>query len=359
MNRRDILRGTTLAAAAAAFPAPALAQPAPKIQWRLASSYPRSLDTLYGASVEISQRVAAATDGAFDIRVYAGGEIVPGLQVLDAVQAGTVQCGHTASYFYVGKDPSFAFDTAIPFGLNTRQHNAWVYQGGGMALLRDLFKSYNVVNFPAANTGCQMGGWYRKEIKTVEDLKGLKMRIGGFAGQVVSRLGVIPQQIAGGDLYPALERGTIDAVEWSGPYDDEKLGFHKVAPHYYYPGWWEGTANVSLLVNLDEWNKLPKRYQAILDQAATAANVSCTAKYDVLNPPAAKRLISAGAKFHAFPREVMEASYRAASDLYDETSAKNPQFAKLYQHYRQFRDEEFLWWRIAEFNYDHFVLSHR
>lgn len=359
MKRRDLLRGIALAGAAtASFPAPALARTEPKIQWRLASSYPKSLDTLYGASVEIAERVAAATDGAFEIRVFAGGEIVPGLQVLDAVRNGTVQCGHTASYFYVGKDPTFAFDTAIPFGLNTRQHNAWIYQGGGMALLREFFKDYNIINFPAANTGTQMGGWYRKKILSVEDLRGLKMRIGGFAGQVVSKLGVIPQQIAGGDIYPALDRGAIDAVEWSGPYDDEKLGFYKVAPHYYYPGWWEGTANVSLFINIDEWNRLPKSYQAILEQAAAASNLSCTAKYDVLNPPAAKRLISAGAQFRAFPAEVMEASYKAAFELYEETAAKNPKFDKIYRHFMAFRKDILMWWQIAEFNFDYFVLSH-
>lgn len=360
MKRRDMLCGVALAGAAAApFAAPAIAQTTPKVQWRLASSYPKSLDTLYGASVEIAARVAAATDKAFDIRVFAGGELVPGLQVLDAVQNGTVQCGHSASYFYVGKDPTFAFDTAIPFGLNTRQQNAWLYHGGGMSLMRDFFKDYNLVNIPAANTGTQMGGWYRKEIRSVDDLRGLKMRIGGLAGQVVSKLGVIPQQIAGGDIYPALDKGAIDAVEWSGPYDDEKLGFYKVAPHYYYPGWWEGTANVSLFVNLDEWNRLPRRYQAILEQAAAAANLSSTAKYDVLNPPAAKRLISAGAQFRAFPAEVMEAGYRAAFDLYEGIAAKNPKFAKVYQGWKAFRDDALLWWRIAEFNYDYFVLSHR
>ncbi len=360
MKRRDVLRGVALAgAAAASFPAPAIAQSTPRIQWRLASSYPKSLDTLYGASVEIARRVAEASDHRFEIRVYAGGEIVPGLQVLDAVQNGTVQCGHSASYFYVGKDPTFAFDTAIPFGLNTRQQNAWLYHGGGLPLLRAFFKTYNVVNFPAANTGTQMGGWYRKEIRSVDDLQGLKMRIGGLAGQVVSKLGVIPQQIAGGDIYPALDKGAIDAVEWSGPYDDEKLGFYKVAPHYYYPGWWEGTANVSLLVNLDEWNRLPKRYQAILEQSAAAANLSSTAKYDVLNPPAAKRLIAAGAQFRPFPAEVMEAAYKVAFDLYKETAETNAKFANIYHNWMQFRTDMLSWWRVAEFNFDYFALSHR
>lgn len=361
MKRRDFLSGAAVGAAAVAssLPAPAIAQTTPKIQWRMASSFPKSLDTIYGGGEEVARRVSEATDGNFSIRVYAGGEIVPGLQVLDAVQNGTVQCGHTVSYYYVGKDPTFAFDASIPFGLNARQQNAWMYHGGGMELMRDFFKDYNIVNFPAGNTGTQMGGWFRKEIKTIDDLKGLKMRIGGWAGAVMQKMGVVPQQIAGGDIYPALEKGTIDAVEWVGPYDDEKLGFYKVAPYYYYPGWWEGGPNVSLLVNIAEWEKLPKAYQAILEQAAAAANISMTAKYDVQNPAATKRLISAGAQLRPFSKEIMEASYKAAFELYDETAAKNPKFKKIFEPWKAFLADEQLWWRVAEFNYDYFVLSHQ
>ena len=245
MERRKFLGGATagaaaVAALAASFPKPAIAENLPEIKWRLASSYPKNLDTIFGALDRMCQRIAAATDGKFQIRPFAAGEIVPGLQVLDAVQNGTVEAGQTASYYYVGKDPTFAFDCAVPFGLNARQQNAWMYVGGGLELMRDFFKDYNIVQFPAGNTGAQMGGWFRTEIKSVDDLKGLKFRIAGIAGKVLASLGVVPQQIAGGDIYPALEKGTIDAAEWVGPYDDEKLGFYKVAKYYYYPGFWEG-----------------------------------------------------------------------------------------------------------------------
>ena len=244
MQRRKFLRtagvGGGAAAVAGTLAAPAVAQSMPEVKWRLASSFPKSLDTIYGAGEFFAKRVAALTDNKFQIRVFAAGEIVPGLQVVDAVQNETVECGHTASYYYVGKDPTFAFDTAIPFGLNTRQHNAWVYFGGGLELMREFYKEYKMTSFLMSHTGAQMGGWWRKEIKSPEDMKGVKMRIGGFAGQVMAKLGVVPQQIAGGDIYPALEKGTIDAAEWVGPYDDQKLGFNKVAPYYYYPGWWEG-----------------------------------------------------------------------------------------------------------------------
>ncbi|MFS2010572.1 TRAP transporter substrate-binding protein [Azospirillum sp. CT11-132] len=357
MKRRSFLTSAGVGVAASTLAAPAIAQTQPEIHWRLASSFPKSLDTIYGAADTIAARVAAATDGKFQIRPFAAGEIVPGLQVLDAVQNGTVECGHTASYYYVGKDPTFTFDATVPFGLNARQQNAWIYNGGGMPLLREFFDGYGVVNFPAGNTGVQMGGWFRKEIKTVEDLKGLKFRIGGFAGQVLAKLGVVPQQIAGGDIYPSLEKGTIDAAEWIGPYDDEKLGFNKVAKYYYYPGWWEGGLTVSLLVNKQQWEQLPKQYKAVLEAACFEANVTMAAKYDAENPAALKRLVGGGAQLRPFPRDVMEACYKAATELYDETAKTNPKFAKIYEPWKKFRDDEYLWFRVAENSFDNFAFT--
>src|SRR5690242_15037761 len=280
MKRRQFLTSAGIGAAATAVAAPAIAQSQPEIKWRCASSFPKSLDTIFGASELIAKRVAAATDDKFQIRIFAAGEIVPGLQVLDAVQGNTVECGHSASYYYVGKDPTFAFETTVPFGLNTRQQMAWMYQGGGIDLFREFFKDYNVTQFPAGQTGAQMGGWFRKEIKTVEDLKGLKFRIAGLAGQILAKLGVVAQVIAGGDIYPALEKGTIDAAEWVGPYDDEKLGFYKVAKYYYYPGWWEGQAQLSVYINSGEWAKLPKSYQAVMAAACAEAETWMLGKYD-------------------------------------------------------------------------------
>ncbi|WP_376959573.1 TRAP transporter substrate-binding protein [Azospirillum sp. A26] len=357
MKRRSFLTSAGVGVAASTLAAPAIAQSQPEIHWRLASSFPKSLDTIYGAADTIAARVAAATDGKFTIRPFAAGEIVPGLQVLDAVQNGTVECGHTASYYYVGKDPTFTFDATVPFGLNARQQNAWIYNGGGMALLREFFDGYGVMNFPAGNTGVQMGGWFRKEIKTVEDLKGLKFRIGGFAGQVLAKLGTVPQQIAGGDIYPSLEKGTIDAAEWIGPYDDEKLGFNKVAKYYYYPGWWEGGLNVSLLVNKQQWDQLPKQYKAVLEAACFEANLTMNAKYDAENPAALRRLVAGGAQLRPFPREVMEACYKAATELYDETAKTNPKFAKIYEPWKKFRDDEYLWFRVAENSFDNFAFT--
>jgi len=351
MRSYTFLAGAVALAASAAVAAAEL----PEVKWRLQSSFPKSLDTLHGGAEQVARRVGDITGGRFQISVFAAGEIVPPLQVLDAVQNGTVQAGHTAGYYYFGKDPAFAFATAVPFGLNARQQQAWMNYGGGLALLRELYGQYNVINFPAGHTGAQMGGWFRREIHTLEDLKGLKMRIAGLGGVVLSRLGVVPQQIGGPDIYPALEKGTIDAAEWVGPYDDEKLGFHKVAPHYYYPGWWEGGPTLDVIVNLDAWRALPPPYQAALEAAAAEAQLHMLAKYDAANTAAMKRLIAAGVKLHAFPPEVMRAAYLAATQYYEETAAVNPRFRKVYESMRAFRNEVVPWHSLAEGRFDTFM----
>ncbi len=330
----------------------------PEVKWRLASSFPKSLDTIFGAAERLADRVAKLTNNKFQIRVFAGGELVPGLQVLDAVSQGTVECGHTASYYYVGKNKAFAFDTAMPFGLTARQQNAWIYHGGGLDLLRNFFKNYGVVNFPGGNTGTQMGGWFRKEINSLADLKGLKMRIPGIAGEIMSRLGVVTQTLAGSDIYPALEKGTIDAAEWVGPYDDEKLGFYKVAQHYYYPGWWEGGPNLSFLINAKAWAKLPATYQAAFEVATAEANLHMLAQYDAENPAALGRLVRAGTKLRPFPQDIMLAALKVANQLYAEESAKNPAFKKIYEPWNRFRNDQFQWFRVAELSYANFTFNH-
>ncbi len=363
MQRRSFLKkaGLGLAAGAAAAPglvnAQAPAAGLPTVSWRMAGSWPKSLDTLYGSMEEISKRVSTATGGKFTIKVFAAGEIVGGLQVLDAVQNGTVECGHTATYYYFGKDPTFAFSCAVPFGLNARQQNAWMYHGGGKELMREFYKDYNCMQFSAGNTGAQMGGWFRKEIKTLADLKGLKFRVSGFAGLALTKLGVVPQQIAGGDVYPALEKGTIDGAEWVGPYDDEKLGFYKVAKYYYYPGWWEGGPELDVLVNIKAWEALPKEYQAILEAACAESNVSMLAKYDTLNPAALKRLVANGVQLRPFSNEIMAACYKAANEVYAEISAKNAKFKKVYDAMVKFRTDQVQWFSIAENRYDNFMIA--
>jgi TRAP-type mannitol/chloroaromatic compound transport system substrate-binding protein len=355
MKRRQFIKVAGAGLAAGAVASPAIAQSTPEVKWRLTSSFPKSLDTIFGAAEVFSKLVSEATDGKFQIQVFAAGEIVPGLQAADAVQNGTVESCHTASYYYVGKDPTFAFGTAVPFGLNSRQGNAWFYHGGGQEMLNDFYKKYNIYSLPGGNTGTQMGGWFRKEVKTVADMKGLKMRIGGFAGVVLSKLGLVPQQIAAGDIYPSLEKGTIDAAEWVGPYDDEKLGFYKVAKYYYYPGWWEGGPELDCFVNLKAWAELPKEYQAAFEAACHEANVDMMAKYDALNPPALRRLVAAGVQLRPFPQAILEASYKAAEEVYEETSAKNENFKKIFTEWKKFRDEQIRWFGVSEARFDGFM----
>jgi TRAP-type mannitol/chloroaromatic compound transport system substrate-binding protein len=358
MKRRQFVKAVGLGVAASAIAAPAIAQSNPEIKWRMTCSWPKSLDTLFGAAEMMAKQVAEATDGKFQIQVFAAGEIVPGLQVVDAVQNGTVECGHTASYYYFGKDPTFAFGTSVAFGPNARLNQGWFTLGGGKELLNEFYKKYNCTAMLAGNTGCQMGGWFRKEINSVDDLKGLKMRIGGFPGRVIQKLGAVPQQIAAGDIYPALEKGTIDAAEWVGPYDDEKLGFYKVAPHYYYPGWWEGGSMIMAFINLDKWNALPKHYQAILEQAATYASTWCLAKYDLVNPAALRRLLAGGAKLHGFSPAIMEACFKAAHELHTEISAENASFKKVLESMTDFTKNGYQWFQVAELGYDSFMVQH-
>jgi len=360
MKRREFLKSASVGlAASTAVAAPAIAQSMPEIKWRMATSWPKSLDTLYGGCEYFAKRIAEMSDNKFQVQVFAAGEIVPGLQVLDAVQNGTVEIGNTACYYYWGKDAALTFGTALPFGVNTRQMNAWLRFGEGEALMNELLAKYNIIAFAAGNTGAQMGGFFRKEIKTVDDLKGLKFRVGGFAGTILAKLGVVPQQLAAGDIYPALEKGTIDAAEWVGPYDDEKLGFVKIAPHYYYPGWWEGCGQGHNMINITKWNELPKTYKSAIETASGDAWAWVIGKYDYANPPALKKLVSQGAQLRAFPQPVLEACYKAANEVYAEHSKSNPMFKKLYDSLLAFRGDSTAWNQVAELGFDSFMMRMR
>jgi TRAP-type mannitol/chloroaromatic compound transport system substrate-binding protein len=295
------------------------------VRWRLTTSFPKTLDTLYGACEMFAKAMADLSDQKFEVSVYGPGEIVPAFQVFDAVANNTVEMGNSASYYYIGKDLAFAFGTAVPFGLNTRQMNAWLAYGGGLDMLNELYSPFGILGIPFGNTTAQMGGWFRKEIKTLDDLKGLKFRVGGVAGQVLSRLGVVPQQIPPGDIYPALEKGTIDAAEWIGPYDDEKLGFLKVAPYYYYPGWWEGCANGFLYINSAKWAELAKTLSEHGDDCRGQVAADLTAKYDARNAAAIKRLVAAGAQLRPFSNDILDASFKATNELFRRGVRQEPE----------------------------------
>jgi TRAP-type mannitol/chloroaromatic compound transport system substrate-binding protein len=359
MKRRQFLAAAGTGAVAAAIAKPAIAQSMPEIKWRVTSSFPKSLDTAYGAVETISKYVAEVTDNKFQIQPFAAGEIVPPFQAVDAVSNATVEMCHTAAYYFIGKDPTFALYCSVPFGLNSRQQNAWFQDHGGQDMLNEFGKKFNLYGIAGGNTGTQMGGWFRKEVKTVADFNGLKMRIGGWAGKTLQKLGAVPQQIPGGDIYPALEKGTIDAAEWVGPYDDEKLGFYKVAKYYYYPGWWEGGTALHFFINTDKWNGLPKTYQSLLTAAAGYTNMDVQAKYDARNPLALKRLVAGGAVLRPFSEEVLDASLKASNEVNAETSAVNPDFKKIWESQLAFRNDENLWWQVAEYTFETFMIRSR
>jgi TRAP-type mannitol/chloroaromatic compound transport system substrate-binding protein len=359
MERRSFIRQTGLAGVLAAGIAPAVVHAQQALRWRLASSFPKSLDTIYGGGEVFAKKVGEMTGGKFQISVHAAGEIMPAFGVVDGVQNGTVEMAHTVPYYFFGKDETFAIGASIPFGLNSRQMTAWMLEGNGLKLMRDFYRNYNIINFPGGNTGAQMGGWFRKEINAVADMKGLKFRIGGFAGRIIERLGAVPQNLPGGDIYPALEKGTIDAAEWVGPYDDQKLGFNKVAPHYYYPGWWEGGPQVDLFINTKAYDALTPEYKAIVEAASSHAHVDMQAKYDARNPGALKQLVGAGTKLHRFPKDVMEACFKVSMDYYSELSGKNPAWKKVYEDYTKFRADQVLWFRFAEAAFDDFMQAQK
>jgi len=363
LKRRSFLKGAGLAAAGGiattSIAMPAIAQSAPEVNWRMVSSFPKSLDTIFGTAETFARFVSEATDGKFQIQVFGPGEIVGGLQVLDAVSNGTIEAGHTPTYFYYGREPALGFGTGIPFGLNARQQHSWWHFGGGKEITNEVLGTMGCTSLACGNSGAQMGGFFRKEINTVEDLDGLKFRIGGIGGQVLSRLGVVPQQIAPADIYPALERGTIDAVEFVGPYDDEKLGFHKVAKYYYAPGFWEGGAMLHAIINEEKMNELPEVYRHILFQAAESANNWMLAKYDSVNAPALRRLVAGGAELRYFPQPVMEAALKVANEYYDEMSEENEYFRRAYESMRNYRNDALLWWPVCELAYDNFMARTR
>ncbi len=347
VSRRNFAR-LSVATAAVGVAAPAIAQQQPAIKWRLTSSFPKNLEGLWGASPTVAKFVHDMTDGKFEIQPFAAGEIVPGLQVLDAVQNGTVECGHSYSGYYVGKNPALIFDGSLPFGLTPRQHYAWYLIGDGKKLIDELYDGFGVVSIPMGNTGGQTFGWFRKEIKSPADFNGVKMRVAGFGGRVLAKLGVIPQQIAGGDIYPALEKGTLDAAEWVGPHDDEKLGFHKVAKYMHIPGVLEMEANSSLYVNKAALNALPASYQSILRAASYYAMVEMLARYDALNAKAINRVVAAGAQIVVLTPDTLRALRNALEQVLDEESAKSEQFKKVSDHWRAFRAEQHRWFSIAD-----------
>ena len=359
MDRRSVIKKAGLAGVLAAGMAPAVhAQAA--VRWRLASSFPKSLDTIYGGAEVMAKAVKAMSGGKFEISVHAGGELMPPFGVVDGVQNGTVEMTHTVPYYFYGKNPAFALGSAIPFGLNARQMSAWMMHGNGRKLMNELYGAYGMTSLAGGNTGVQMGGWFRKQIKSIADFKGMKMRLGGgLVGEVMQGIGAVPQSIPGGEIYQALEKGTIDAAEWVGPYDDQKLGFNKVAPFYYYPGWWEGGPEVDFYINQKAIDALSAENKAILEAACAMAAGDMLAKYDAFNPTALKQLVAAKTKVLPFPNDVLEASYQASMKVFEANNAKSAEWKKIYADLRNFQRDQVLWFRFAESKFDAFMATRK
>lgn len=328
----------------------------PLVRWRMATSWPHSLDTIFGGAETISRRVREMSDGRFLIQPFAAGELVPGLEVLEAVQNGSVDCGHTASYYYLGKNPALAFGTAVPFGLTAQQQNAWLAEGGGLDLINRVYADFGVRSFAAGNTGAQMGGWFKRRLEGLDGLRGLKMRIPGLGGKVMAALGVNVQVLPGGEIFLALDRGAIDAAEWTGPYDDEKLGLNKAARYYYYPGWWEPGPTLSALVNLQAWRRLPAEYRAMFEVACQEANGLMLSRYEALNATVLQRLIKGGTELEFYGEAILKAA-RSATDQILADSANDRTFRQIYDQWQGFRRDLFAWNRVNEFSYTRFAFG--
>ena len=358
MQRRQLIQAASLAGGGGLLSAcrirridGASSAELPSVRWRMATSWPHALDTLYGGAQTIAEQVGVMSGGRFTIEPYAAGEIVPGLQVLDAVQNGAVECGHTASYYYVGKNPALAFGTAVPFGLTPQQQNTWLYEGGGNEALDRIYSDFGVRSFPAGNTGPQMGGWFKRELDGPASLKGLKMRIPGLGGKVMAAMGVNVQVLPGGEIYLALERGAIDAAEFTGPYDDEKLGLPKAARFYYYPGWWEPGPTLTALVNQQAWAKLPKAYQEMFRSACQSANLLMLSRYDRLNAVALERLRQGNTQVEFYGDAILKEAQSATADLLADSARGDVGFNSLYSAWKDFRQVARGWNQVTELSF--------
>lgn len=372
MERREFLKLASMGALGAAALAacssgdPALDQAAqdqtlPEIEWDLATSWPKSLDTIYGGATRFADRVAAMTGGRFMITAEPGNEVVPALEILQNIETGAIPAGHTASYYYTGLDPTTAFGTAVPFGLTARQQNAWLYEAGGLEILQEFYAlRFNAIQFPAGNTGAQMGGWFNVEVRSLADLQGLRMRIPGLGGSVMTELGVTVEPIAGDEIFQALQTNAVDAAEWGGPHDDEILGLPEVAQFYYHPGWWEPGPSLEVQIPLDEWNNLPEVYQEVIKTAAFEANTSMMAAYDAKNPAALLRILeNSDITVLPYPDDVMDAAQEAAFGIYESNASENADFASVYQHWLDFRNQIHSWFAVAETSLLDFYAANR
>ena len=317
-------------------------------EWRMVTSWPKNFPGIGMGPENFAELVGRMSGGRLQIQVYGAGEIVPALGVFDAVSSGAVEMGHTGAYFHKGKIPAAPFFTAVPFGMNAQEIHAWLQYGGGMEMWRELYEPFNIVPFPGGNTGVQMGGWFNKEINSLEDLRGLKMRLPGIAGEVLQRAGGTAVTIAGGELYTAMQTGVIDATEWVGPYNDRSFGLNEVGEYYYYPGWHEAGSMLEFEVNIEAWNSLPEDLQAIIEGASQAINEDMLDEYTAQNSIVLQELIADGTDIRPFPNNVLAALKELSMEYYAEEAERDESFAEVYEHYWSFYEKVQAWHAISE-----------
>ncbi|MBL4622761.1 MAG: TRAP transporter substrate-binding protein [Immundisolibacteraceae bacterium] len=325
------------------------AAPAPTYQWKMVTTWPKNFPGLGTSANELASAIEVMSGGRLTIKVYGAGELVGPFETFDAVSRGTAEMGHSGAYYWKGKVEAAQFFSSVPFGLTAQEMNGWLYFGGGLELWRELYAPFGIIPFPAGNTGTQMGGWFNREINSVADLKGLKIRMPGMGGEVLTRAGATTVNLPGGEIFTALQSGAIDATEWVGPYNDLAFGLHKAAKYYYYPGWHEPGSTIELLVNQQAYDQLPKDLQEIVAQATTQANLRMLSEFTARNNLALNSLINDhGVELRAFPGEVLDELQQHAREMFSELTARDPKSAKIYQSFSQYRDQVMQWHRISE-----------
>jgi TRAP-type mannitol/chloroaromatic compound transport system substrate-binding protein len=360
MKRRDLLKGAGLAAgsslalsACGGAPQPAASGTAaaaePVRHWKMVTSWPSGFPGLGTGAAELAALITRASGGRIQVKVFGASELVPAFEVFDAVSRGTAEIGHCAAYYWSGKSPAAPFFCAVPFGLNAQEMNGWLYYGGGLELWRELYAGFNLVPFPAGNTGVQMAGWFKREINSVADLVGLKMRIPGLGGEVMAKVGATPVNLPGGELFAALQSGAIDATEWVGPYNDLAFGLHRVAKYCYYPGWQEPGPTLECMVNKDVYEGLPDDLKAVVASACRAVNESMLSEYTARNQVALETLQGEHqVEFRPLPADVLEALRRATAEVLEATAARDPLAARAYASMKAFRAQAQRWAAVSE-----------
>lgn len=353
IKRRDLLTaGVAATAAATTLAAPHVVKAATKFQWNMTTTWPTQLPFYQagpGSATDIAKKIGEMSDGRLNIKVYAAGELIPWNGGFDACSKGTVQMNHGVSYYWAGKQFASQYFGTVPFGMSFQGQNAWYYEGGGINLWNEIYEPFGLVAMPCGNTGVQMGGWFRKEINSLEDLNGLKMRIPGLAGKVYGAVGVNVKLLGGGEIFPALERGVIDAAEWVGPFLDRRLGLHKAAKYYYTSSWHEPSTTSELIINKKAWESLPKDLQAIVRSAAAAANITSHAWAEAHNADALKDLVdNFGVQTRQFPKDVIDALRAKTRDVLEEEAAKDPLVGKVHASFMAFKAKHDKWNTLSE-----------